>query len=179
MLCRVKKKRFLLYFDRLPAEVTTFDLIEPEVPLESGFNFEEIRIIRRKSAEASCRFFLDQDFIDYFSGDKMDIHEGFWALTLNWKARNGKTSTFRDTVAFVYEDGLLRFYDRKGFFQNLEWKPEENLIRFRFGFLNLPFRPLVQRKEGFELQSYKLNGKNRRKSGLKYKEVSIFFQKLE
>lgn len=173
-----EKKRFLLYFERLPDEVTAFNLIEPGVPLESGFNFDEVRLMRRKSPEASCRFFRTEDFRAYFSKAEKHADEGFWLLNREWGRNKGSGSPSPDTVALVWEDGLLRVYDLKGIYQQLEWSPEKG-IRLRFGFQHLPFRKIERKEKAIRVENYQIKGRFRRELEIKEKTLDVFLKKLE
>ena len=172
------KKRFLLYFERLPPNVTQFDIVEPAKPVYQGFNFDEVRLSRRKQTDASCRFFDKADFHAYFECCQMNDLEGFYTFSKILNPTK-KKEVQTDTAALVFEDGLLRFYNLDGQFLNVEWNADSQSLVFRSKFLKSPALRLTKKDHVYGIHHYKIQRKCRKIEGLDVKRISILFTKLE
>lgn len=108
--------RIKLYFPPLPKNITVFDVVEKNVPLEKSMNIYGIRMSRSDQRNASIRFYEKEDFAQYFEQNQGPFQkfEGFWTVEGNLNSKDHAKS-IQDTIAVVHEDGYLKAYDLKGF----------------------------------------------------------------
>lgn len=172
------KKRFLFYFNRLPDEVTSFDLVELHKPLSEGFNFDEIRLFRRQKEEASCRFFAREDFEAHFECCKTNHKEGFYVLEVKQDSEGSERILYRDTIALVQEDGILRFYRLNGHFHYLEWNFAKQKLVFRDKFYRVPPHSTTENDGIVEVKNIRLNKRFQSLTGWGSSKLNLAFKPI-
>lgn len=109
---------FQLYFQPIPENVTSFDIIETVAAPSNSFNFYGIKITRCHDQQTSIRFIQKMDFDNYFvdNNAKEAAYEGYWLVSKKI-AEVQKNDQLKfiggggvDTVAVVKEDGKYRAY---------------------------------------------------------------------